>query len=869
MAEVKLNVNETKLTVLSPRSLVGTGVNYDICRFNFGTEWEGYVKNAVFYSSENTNPIVMLINEDNTCYIPWESIEKPGILYIGVFGIKDNVEIPTNFVELKLIQGAAGNNAPPPPSLSVYKQFLDKVNEVKEIEDSFKSAEIERTLNEEERQKTYLEFKGDITQGTGLNNELKEHISTGNELDIKLKEDIDLGNTLKIDLKKDIELANISKTELSGVTEEAKQVKVETEQLIQTGGAATKGDIDKVNSSLEHITQNVEFFGAIGDGNFDNTQIIQALLDRKGVVKITKAGVYITKTLYIDDDTELILGKDVYLKLKDGTGDYLIVNKGSLNNTFNKNIKINGGNFDFNKNSNSSNTNWKGIGIKLNRVRNLSIKNINYCGNAWKYCFIMANIINGEYDNIHFENNSDGLHFQAPCKNLSIKNIDGYTHDNMVAFTIGDYTAYTISEDGDFEDIDISNITIDEGQETREFVRFVGAGKSNIGEIRNVTISNLKGKMLGDVAINILGQDITDGNLYLKKTIVKNIVIKNINWNSEDYSNLINISSKSEVDFIKMENIVCDDYTLSNKRKSMINATSDVIIKNVSMKNIKYHINSSVNSFLFENTQNAIDFVNISDSDISINKGFVYSCSPSGGVYKNQFVNIKSSNITSEKIALITGQSTLSIDSSNVSVSAIAFSLGGSGKAILNTNSNTFNGNNLFKFSDINIANNTSISINGSDFPFNDTLSKINNPKNGDIVNVVSTGEPYGIGIFQYFNGSFSKINSSVLYSSSSRPNLARFKKGQIVYNSTVGIGSYLGWVALNDGFACENQWNTGNNVTVGVYKFYGSNVYIATTSGTTGGTAPTGTGTNISDGGVTWNFYDYKVNFGSFGKIE
>lgn len=39
--------------------------------------------------------------------------------------------------------------------------------------------------------------------------------------------------------------------DLQEKTEEARVVKAETEQLIETGGAATKGDIDKVNSSLE------------------------------------------------------------------------------------------------------------------------------------------------------------------------------------------------------------------------------------------------------------------------------------------------------------------------------------------------------------------------------------------------------------------------------------------------------------------------------------------------------------------------------------------------------------------------------------------------------------------------------------------
>ena len=272
MAEVKLNVNETKLIITSPITLVSTGVNYDTCRFSFGPEWEGYTKTAVFYSDINTEPISMILSENDICTIPWESMDKPGILYIGVFGIKDNIEIPTNFVTLRLIQGAAGNNAPPPPSLSVYKQILDKVAEVKAVVESFNAAELKRKTNEEERQQSYLEFKGDIQSGTGLKNELKtsittgveldnklkENISSGNTLDLNLKDDINLGDALDLKLKEDIATGNTLKTEIKKDIEEAAQVKAETEQLIEKGGAATKGDIQEVSAQLEQKTEKSE-----------------------------------------------------------------------------------------------------------------------------------------------------------------------------------------------------------------------------------------------------------------------------------------------------------------------------------------------------------------------------------------------------------------------------------------------------------------------------------------------------------------------------------------------------------------------------------------------------------------------------------
>lgn len=68
-------------------------------------------------------------------------------------------------------------------------------------------------------------------------------------------------------------------------------------------------------------------------------------------------------------------------------------------------------------------------------------------------------------------------------------------------------------------------------------------------------------------------------------------------------------------------------------------------------------------------------------------------------------------------------------------------------------------------------------------------------------------------------------------------------------------------------------QWRSGEAVTVGEYRSALYNgVYVATTSGTTGGTAPSGTGTGISDGGVTWDYYanveEVEIGLTSNGRI-
>jgi hypothetical protein len=52
-------------------------------------------------------------------------------------------------------------------------------------------------------------------------------------------------------------------------------------------------------------------------------------------------------------------------------------------------------------------------------------------------------------------------------------------------------------------------------------------------------------------------------------------------------------------------------------------------------------------------------------------------------------------------------------------------------------------------------------------------------------------------------------------------------------------------------------NWTTGTIFAANAYCFYNGNYYQTTAGGTTGATAPTHTSGSVSDGGVTWTYYD------------
>ena len=202
--EILLIAKDTTLTLKGNRTIVSTQVSYDTCQFVFDSEWDDYVKTAVFYSTTHAEKIPMLLDTDNKCVIPWESIEKDGALYVGVFGIKDNMQIPTNFVILRLVQGAAGNNAPLPPTMSVYAEIINRINKLNL--DLTTGANLAILLNKNISLGNALNtlLKADIATGTPLDVSLKASLVTGPPLDVSLKADIATGTPLDVSLKADI-----------------------------------------------------------------------------------------------------------------------------------------------------------------------------------------------------------------------------------------------------------------------------------------------------------------------------------------------------------------------------------------------------------------------------------------------------------------------------------------------------------------------------------------------------------------------------------------------------------------------------------------------------------------------------------------
>lgn len=130
MTTISLVATDQLLSVaLQPKVASGDQNSVEL-HVDFDSEWDGFAKSAVFFTSENGTVYEMVMTNGN-CVIPHEVLAKSGILYIGVRGVNSsNKAVKTSsLVKYKIAEGApAGNGTTVAPTADVYQQLLTAYN---------------------------------------------------------------------------------------------------------------------------------------------------------------------------------------------------------------------------------------------------------------------------------------------------------------------------------------------------------------------------------------------------------------------------------------------------------------------------------------------------------------------------------------------------------------------------------------------------------------------------------------------------------------------------------------------------------------------------------------------------------------------
>lgn len=140
MERLNIQVDDETL-ILNNTPLIASGSkNYDAIKFSFDSTWDSFaLKTGIFYKNKDT-VYSSLLDSDNVCTIPSEVLADEGIMFIGVFGVNDDVTKTTEAIAFKVTRGAINNNAvPSAPNENIYEQIINLLNDIKSEVASFET----------------------------------------------------------------------------------------------------------------------------------------------------------------------------------------------------------------------------------------------------------------------------------------------------------------------------------------------------------------------------------------------------------------------------------------------------------------------------------------------------------------------------------------------------------------------------------------------------------------------------------------------------------------------------------------------------------------------------------------------------------
>lgn len=121
---MKIAITNSKTHIVEPDVLVAKSVKIYTAEFMLDSEWDGFTVTAVFENGGVRYEQPLL--EGTNCVIPWEVLEKPGYLYISVYGVKgDQRRVAMVSGGIWVRSGAEPGEKTQEPTPDQYEQLLD------------------------------------------------------------------------------------------------------------------------------------------------------------------------------------------------------------------------------------------------------------------------------------------------------------------------------------------------------------------------------------------------------------------------------------------------------------------------------------------------------------------------------------------------------------------------------------------------------------------------------------------------------------------------------------------------------------------------------------------------------------------------
>ena len=238
----------------------------------------------------------------------------------------------------------------------------------------------------------------------------------------------------------------------------------------------------------------------IGNGIQDDTVALQSMLDSGESTVYLPSGTYlISDTLYIHDNTHLILSHGATIRLADDACCLMLANDKLGKSERNRNIIVEGGTWDGNNPNQRRGKVYEnkryfyGVVMRFEGGEDITVRNITF-RNPEAYAVQLLDVDRFTVENITFDYNllkpnMDGVHVQGPARNGFIRNIKGATNDDLVALNCDDvYDTFDgpCKTQGDIENVTVDGLFADNGYTA---VRLLSCGS----KMRNINIRNIYG----------------------------------------------------------------------------------------------------------------------------------------------------------------------------------------------------------------------------------------------------------------------------------------------------------------------------------------------------------------------------------------
>ncbi len=141
MINLTFTVNKQVLTRTDSEIVASNSNKVHKCTFEFSEEWDSTVKTATF--KKDGIVYSAILDENNSCYIPTGVLKSSDnmTVYVGVYGIGEDITITSNLVAISVIKGTAlgGVNSVITPTM--YEQIMAKIAEIEAGEFSTETVE--------------------------------------------------------------------------------------------------------------------------------------------------------------------------------------------------------------------------------------------------------------------------------------------------------------------------------------------------------------------------------------------------------------------------------------------------------------------------------------------------------------------------------------------------------------------------------------------------------------------------------------------------------------------------------------------------------------------------------------------------------